>query len=408
MLSPETVKNKHVLVVGNIRQPHKTLEELGFTMSWFYMKSPHLRHLESYHARCKRVFIYSDETIDDLVAMAKTVHAIEKIDFVVAFHDASQLDALTIATALGLPFSLTYEGIVNSRYKDKTRDLLREHKLCQIASSIVNNVDEMKTFLAQQTHCDKFISKPIAGTASEDVHLLERADFDQLDFDQFSYPLLVEEFIEGREFSVEAFMDDGQCHVLAITEKFKDPKTFIETGHLVPARLTDNEQQRIVDFVSQALPVLGIHSGMTHSEVILNDDAVEMIETHTRVGGDSIADLVRLATGIELHRIQAKQSLLLPVEKEELVPSVSGKHACIRFKLSEPSDKPIVEIRGVAEAKLLPGVETLSVAHEVGQLIPVLNNSFDRAASVIVAGESADEVLRTAESAMNTLEFALE
>lgn len=115
----------------------------------------------------------------------------------------------------------------------------------------------------------------------------------------FDTSVLVEEYIEGREFSVEAISQNGKHHILQVTEKFTtNAPHFIERGHLAPARITDAQEKNIQEIVLKALEALSIENGASHSELKIKPNGeVKIIEIAARMGGDFIgSDLVLQST----------------------------------------------------------------------------------------------------------------
>ena len=120
--------------------------------------------------------------------------------------------------------------------------------------------------------------------------------------ESFEGAALVEEFVGGREFSVEYLSWNGNHRFLSITEKFTTGSPhFIEMGHLEPARVTDAEAEDIKCVVEKALDSLGVKMGASHSEVKIDEDGkIWIIEIGSRMGGDCIgSDLVELSTGYD-------------------------------------------------------------------------------------------------------------
>lgn len=118
----------------------------------------------------------------------------------------------------------------------------------------------------------------------------------------FTDKILVEEFFEGREFSVEHISWEGSHYFLSITEKFTTGSpNFIERGHLEPARITKEEKMKIQAVVTKALDSLKIRNGASHSELKINNQGeVAIIEIGSRMGGDFIgSNLVELSTGYD-------------------------------------------------------------------------------------------------------------
>lgn len=114
---------------------------------------------------------------------------------------------------------------------------------------------------------------------------------------------IVEEFIDGREFSVETLSHKGTHHILQITDKVTSGAPhFIEMQHHQPADITSEIAERIKDLVRKALTALKIENSPSHTELKLNSRGeLYIIEIGARMGGDFItSDLVRLSTGYDM------------------------------------------------------------------------------------------------------------
>lgn len=117
---------------------------------------------------------------------------------------------------------------------------------------------------------------------------------------------LVEEYVEGKEYSVEYISYQGNHTFLAVTEKYTTGAPhFIETGHREPALVPQSVTNRIQEVVEHALNSLRIENGASHSEVKIDaQGAVRIIEIGARMGGDCIgSDLVRYSTGYDFVRM---------------------------------------------------------------------------------------------------------
>ena len=76
---------------------------------------------------------------------------------------------------------------------------------------------------------------------------------------------LLEEYLEGPEFSVESVSAGGTTTVLGVTDKSVtgDP-FFIEDGHMFPADLSDAEERRVTDYVLNVDACTGIDFSTSH------------------------------------------------------------------------------------------------------------------------------------------------
>lgn len=118
----------------------------------------------------------------------------------------------------------------------------------------------------------------------------------------FSKEVLVEEYFEGKEYSVEYLSWEGKHYFLALTEKFTTgAPNFIETGHLQPARVPVGVEEKVKRIAEAALTHLGVAYGASHTEIKINQNGeIALIEIGSRMGGDCIGShLVQLSTGID-------------------------------------------------------------------------------------------------------------
>ena len=118
----------------------------------------------------------------------------------------------------------------------------------------------------------------------------------------FKYQAMVEEFIEGREISVEFISYKGVHYPLQITDKVTtEAPHFVELEHHQPSTLSEVMFSTIYDITKNALNALGLTNGASHSEYkITKDGRIAIMEIGGRMGGDFIgSDLVRLSTGYD-------------------------------------------------------------------------------------------------------------
>ena len=113
---------------------------------------------------------------------------------------------------------------------------------------------------------------------------------------------IIEEYIEGKEVSVESISWNGHHYIIAITDKETSQKPFfVELAHHQPTQLENHIQHKIKKETIKALNSLHIKYGASHTEIkITSSGAVYLIEVGARMGGDFIgSDLVELSTGYD-------------------------------------------------------------------------------------------------------------
>lgn len=121
----------------------------------------------------------------------------------------------------------------------------------------------------------------------------------------FKGEAMVEEFIEGREISVEMISRRGVHYALQITDKVTtEAPHFVELEHHQPSTLPAAMQEQIFAITRRALDALGLTNGASHSEYkITKEGRIVVMEIGGRMGGDFIGShLVQLSTGYDFLR----------------------------------------------------------------------------------------------------------
>lgn len=331
-------------------------------------------------ARRTMLGAYDDPT---LTAQLAAIHAHTPFASVLSLTEQGLLPAARIAEALGVP-GLPAEVVARTRDKLAMRTWLRDKGFSRVACQPVRDAAEIREFAA--AHGYPVIVKPRQGQGSEDVSCFRAADVVIAPPEQGDF--IAEPFLAGPEFSVEAFSRSGEHHILAITGKLSHE--FVEIGHVVPAPLEPPAAAAITAYVRDFLEVMGITEGPSHTEVRLTAAGPEVIETHTRVGGDSIPTLVREATGYDLLDLTAGRPL------DRATPAAGA--AAIRFFTPPPGT--VTGIAGVHRASGLPGVLKLHLPLKPGDRIPPVRNSRTRAGYVLATGPTATQAIETCRRAI--------
>lgn len=401
-------KKPHVLNVGGMKEIRTLVLAENCRLTWFITHNPKIDF--SRNPEYQQILIFDPDTSrDQLVATAVAMHRFDPFERICSFHDESQLLTIEIAEAIGLPYEYSRATIVNTRDKYKMRACLERSGIDQIGFALVGSVAEVERFFGDHPEIDRAVLKPVDGTGSLNVRAVGRAEVHEAGTAAgLAFPLLIEEFVAGDEYSVETFTHEGQHHVAAVTEKFKHGETFLECGHLVPARIEEALEKEIGRYVGGCLTALGVAAGPCHSEVIVSGPRITLIETHTRVGGDCIPDLVKHATGIDLYRLTALRGIGKPLSPDAFRRQHNARHACIRYRVQQGSEGVISAIAGVDEVSRWPQVKGVSVEYKVGDKLPPVKHSFDRAASVLVVEADPERALSRADEALSRIEFKLQ
>lgn len=219
---------------------------------------------------------------------------------------ASDLATLTVnyvAEKLGLPGN-SLECTKKSTNKYEMRKAFKEAGVATPGFEIVSSPEDIEKLSDMEY---PLIVKPTDRSGSRAItkiykkEELEEAISKAIE-NSFEKKAIVEEYIEGNEFSAEGITYNGEHKFLTITRKATTGAPhFIETGHIEPAGLSKDMEEKIYNELTKALTALQITNSATHSEFKITPNGdVRIIEIGARMGGDCIgSDLVQISTGYD-------------------------------------------------------------------------------------------------------------
>lgn len=211
--------------------------------------------------------------------------------------------------------------------------------------------------------------------------------------------ILIEEFLVGREYSVETF----NRSIIGVTTKHLGTlPAFVETGHDHPSTLPASRRERLHDITRRALDALGLGWGPAHVEVRWTARGPRIVEVNPRLAGGHIPALVRLASGLDL--IDA--SVRLVAGREPLLPRPFRRHASIRFLLP-PEDGTFTSTRGLTQARRLPGVVQAQLYRQPGHVVRRQGDFRDRIGHVIAVAATAPAARLAAEQARRAIDIRI-
>ena len=198
--------------------------------------------------------------------------------------------------------------------------------------------------------------------------------------------VLVEEYIEGQEYSIEGLHYEGNSEVIQFTEKKTTEFPYnVELGHKQPANLTDAQKDAIRDLISKIAQCMHFKNCPSHTELKINEHGIFIIETSPRLGGDYITStLVPLSTGINM------EDKLLNIALGEKVDTQTGqleKASGVCF-LNLHCGKVAAIDDSIKEVAFWPAVKEFSTLLKVGDEIHPITSSLNRYGQFIVQAEN--------------------
>ncbi|MGW5132760.1 ATP-grasp domain-containing protein [Streptomyces sp. NPDC004135] len=369
------------VIGGQVAALHKA-RQAGFDIVWVH--GPHELDRSGLELVAEaHLTDYRDpQAVADLLA---AVHRHRPLARVVSMIEDGLESAAAATTALGLPGT----GLDTVRVlQDKLafRELLADRGIEGVAARLGHDEADIRAFVAE---FGPTVIKPRYGSGSLGVRLVpgpdEVAGVAAWAAEFGLHTFVMEQYLRGPEFSVEAFSFAGEHVVVAHTAKEK-LESFVEVGHVQPADLDADTTSRIEELVSRMLDAVGVQDGPSHTEVIVTADGPRLVESHNRRGGDRIADLVHEVYGID---IDALAFLWYAGRTAPVAPSPARGGGAIRFLTAPPG---IVEsVTGTDEVRADPQVVAVQVSVAPGDTVAPIAWSYDRSGLLIVRGASAGE-----------------
>lgn len=260
-----------------------------------------------------------------------------------------------------------------------------------------------------------FVMKPLDCAGARGVRLVHSLDDIKEAFHwtmQFSREqvVLLEEYLEGPEISTESVIVDGRIVTTGFADRNYQKKRifdpyFIEDGHTIPSCIAQTDRRAVLYVIEQAIRALGINWGVAKGDVILTERGPVVFEMAARTsGGRFCADMVPLATGVQILKPLIQMAVGDPVDQGDLEPTF---HRAAAQRFIFPSPGEILSIEGIARARRLPGIYDVVLRPDVrvGGVIKPFTHHGDRIGHVIASGETREEAVARAEEAVRTIQI---
>jgi biotin carboxylase len=237
------------------------------------------------------------------------------------------------------------------------------------------------------------VLKPKSSQASlgvfkiDDVQGLQRSFSETMKYSKDS-KILVEEFIDGTEITVEGFSLEGKCYVLAISEKEHYPFNKCVARRLTyPPKFPVQVIKKIKDTAEKVVDTLGLWDGISHAEYRVRDGMPYLVEVAARGGGNRIASLiVPHISGVDIYELLIRRLLGQTVT----MPNQSHRSANLEFLDFKPGK--VKAIHGVEQVKEEGLAQDIMLSFKPGETIRNPTDDRTRLGYFIVLGENREEV----------------
>lgn len=351
-----------------------------------------LRHLFDLK-RCEAAdeIVITDYRKDDFIEVAAKLREVWPFDVVVSITEAGVAVAARLNKVFGLR-GADEQAIVYLNDKARMRARLHDRGFSELPYRLLHSRADLVSFTDSTAF--PLILKPVDGGGSFGIHRVNSREEAEIAFDHLTaqgVTALAEQYVDGKEYSVESFTIDGRHTIVAITEKLVN-EHFVEVGHVVPAMLDASTVADVNRFVAEFLDVVGVRNGPCHTEMKISSRGMKIIESHNRIGGGNITRLVLEVYGVDLVKLTGQWACgMIDTVQFDAVPQGA---AAVHFFIF-PGGK-IVELDGLERLEANPSTIEYHCKYRVGDTVPPLVDNGGRGGYVIVHEKNAREAIETA------------
>ena len=240
------------------------------------------------------------------------------------------------------------------------------------------------------------------------ARLLDEPDVRALQ-DPAAEDIVVEQFIEGKEYALEGIVHAGRLHTLTIFDK-PDPLDgpyFEETIYVSPARVPEPVRQAIEAAAAQATQSLGLEHGPVHIECRVNDRGVYILEAAARPIGGLCARALRAVNGESLE-INLEELVLRHALGESPARWVRAAGASGVMMIPIPGEGIYRDVAGLDVARQVKGIDDIRITAKADQHLVPLPEGSSYLGFIFARGASGDAVERALRTAHQQLRFRID
>ena len=243
------------------------------------------------------------------------------------------------------------------------------------------------------------ILKPASGLGSLNVYKINNIvdleeKISEVINESFNKKALIETFIEGQEYGVEAFVYKGNIHILAIMKKNMTPLPYrSELGHMVPSGLTEEVENKIASTIKRLINAIGIEGGPVNFDLILtNKNEVFIVDVGARMGGNSISShIIPLSKGID--HVGNTIKYAMNDDSIELTPKFNKSVVTRILDLDEGIIKKLPDFSKYIDEDVVE----ISFEKSVGDKIEKYISDAQRCGLIILCGEDVEKIKNKAD-----------
>lgn len=238
------------------------------------------------------------------IPAVKSIAEKEHVDFLLTVcADQVLLVVAEISEMLGLPCYIDFQTAQNVSDKIKMKRIFKK-----IGVPTTDYVESNTLDLALVSHLNfPLVVKPIDTYSSKGVRKAENLTelekyYAEAKEISRSGGVIVEEYFQGDEISVDAFVYEGKVKILAITnsEKIRSNDRFVIFRGRYPARVTNTIREKIEIIAQKIAEGFGLYNSPLLIQLLNNGKDVSVLEFCARTGGNMKWLLIKNSCGVDV------------------------------------------------------------------------------------------------------------
>ncbi len=213
--------------------------------------------------------------------------------------------------------------------------------------------------------------------------------------------VLIEEYINGQQLTIEGIIQDGKLTVSMVTDRLVAKEPHVATcAHLTPSDLPEPVQRQVQVEVTKLLTSLGVRSTIFDADVIWDGDRVWILELSPRLGGNGLTHLWPIATGVDI----IKCAIQLAIgEKPDCTPSPAAKAAGVAVLGMPHAGLVPWTADSASRAAAITGVEHIELDYSPNTPVAQYQTGRDRIGLAVVSGNDRMQIRERLELLSSTL-----
>jgi biotin carboxylase len=406
-----------ILVVGGKSKIVRKAHELGMDVA--HVQYPFMYDSERWPYVDQALLLdYLD--IDRLLPLTRALYEAFPFRTAVTLSEFGLLPTAKINDALGLDGE-SLEVVEMLLDKSKMRQRLNAKGVSPVAAAVGRCTQDVRDFV--EAHGLPIIVKPLRESGSLAVrHIREPAEvevvadeylaladkdwlWDDFAFDDSFESFLMEEYLDGEELSVESLSFDGRHVIVAITDYVKGGSTgFAEIGLSHPSALPAETQREIKELVKDVLDAVGLRNGPAHTEVKLTSRGPRIVESHNRIGGYAINEMIEVVYGVDMERY----ALASGFDLVEPLAASPEPRCGVALRALLPKPGRVVEVTGLEAVREDPDFIHVTVQVEPGHVVAPLTWNQDIGGFLVARGADAAEAIANCERLVEAVHIRTE